>query len=102
MAAVVGSLSVGVVLAATSERARADYHSVNRVGDVVIEYSGKDDPNGPRPVPSQALATLRSLMPVEQVHRIGRPACGPVEEGDAAVDGGTDEVDAVPVLDRGP
>jgi len=76
MAAVVGSLSVGVVLAATGERARADYHSANRVGDVVIEYSGKGDPNGPRPVPSQALATLRSLMPVEQVHRIGLPACG--------------------------
>jgi putative ABC transport system permease protein len=76
MAAVVGSLAVGVVLAAASERARADYHSVNRVGDVVIEYSGKGDPNGPRAVPSQALAILRSLMPVERVHRIGLPACG--------------------------
>jgi putative ABC transport system permease protein len=76
MAAVVGSLAVGVVLAAASERARADYHSVNRVGDVVIDYSGKGDPNGPRVVPSQALAILRGLMPVERVHRIGLPACG--------------------------
>jgi putative ABC transport system permease protein len=76
MAAVVGSIAVGVVLAATTERTRADYHSVDRPGDVVIEYSGKGDPNGPRAVPSQAVAILRGIVPVERVHQIGLPACG--------------------------
>jgi putative ABC transport system permease protein len=76
MAAVVGSLAVGVVLAATTERATADYHSLTRLGDVVVEYSGKENPNGPQAVPSPAVAALRSLMPVERIHRIGLPACG--------------------------
>jgi putative ABC transport system permease protein len=80
MAAVVGSLAVGVMLAATTERAMAEYHSLNRLGDVVIEYSGKENPNGPQAVPSRAVTTLRGLMPVERIYRIGLPACGGATE----------------------
>jgi len=74
MAAVVGSLAVGVMLVASTERTRDDYRSVNRPGDVVVDATGKV--GGGRPVSAQAVALLRRTMPVEQVHRIGPPACG--------------------------
>jgi len=80
MAAVVGSLAVGVVVTASAQRARNDYQSVTRPGDVVVDASGKDGRG--RPVPAPAVALLRSTMPVEQVHRIGLPACG---DGECAV-----------------
>jgi putative ABC transport system permease protein len=74
MAAVVGSLAVGVMLVASTQRARDDYRSVTRPGDVVLEATRKS--GGGRPVPAQAVAQLRGAMPVEQVHRMGPPACG--------------------------
>jgi putative ABC transport system permease protein len=74
MAAVVGSLAVGVMLVASTQRARDDYRSVTRPGDVVLEATRKS--GGGRPVPAQAVAQLRRTMPVEQVHRMGLPACG--------------------------
>jgi putative ABC transport system permease protein len=77
MAAVVGSLAVGVMLVANTQRARDDYRSVTRPGDVVLEASSKG--GGGRPLPAQAVAGLRRIMPVEQVHRIGLPSCGPAE-----------------------
>jgi putative ABC transport system permease protein len=74
MAAVVGSLAVGVMLVASTQRTMDDYRSVTRPGDVVIDATGKNGRG--RPVPAQAVALLRRTMPVEQVHRIGPPACG--------------------------
>jgi putative ABC transport system permease protein len=74
MAAVVGSLAVGVMLVASTQRARDDYRSVTRPGDVVLEATRKS--GGGRPVPAQAVAQLRGAMPVERVHRMGLPACG--------------------------
>jgi putative ABC transport system permease protein len=71
MAAVVGSLAVGVMLVASTQRARDDYRSVTRPGDVVLDRTGKLGLG--RPVPAQAVASLRRTMPVEQVHRIGMP-----------------------------
>jgi len=73
MAAVVGSLAVGVVVTASTQRARDDYQSLTRPGDVVVDGSGKD---GRGRAPTQAVALLRRTMPVEQIHRIGVPACG--------------------------
>ena len=74
MAAVVGSLAVGVMLVASTQRARDDYRSVTRPGDVVLDATGKDGRG--RPVSAQGSALLRRTVPVEQVHRVGVPACG--------------------------
>jgi putative ABC transport system permease protein len=76
MAAVVGSLAVGVVLTSSADRARDEYRSLDRPGDVVLDRTGKLAEDGQQPVPAQAIATLRRMMPVERVHRIGLP-CGP-------------------------
>jgi putative ABC transport system permease protein len=74
MAAVVGSLAVGVVLSAGAERARDSYRSVNRPGDVLLDRTGKFGDQ--HPVQPQAVATLRGIMPVEQVYQVGLPSCG--------------------------
>jgi putative ABC transport system permease protein len=75
MAAVVGSLAVGVVVTASTQRDRDDYRSVTRPGDVAVDTSGKLGARA-RPVPAPAVALLRRTMPVQAVHRIGVPACG--------------------------
>jgi putative ABC transport system permease protein len=77
MAAVVGSLAVGVLLVANTQRARDDYRSVSRTGDVVLDATGKAGRG--RPVSAEAVASLRRTMPVEQVHRFGPPSCGAPE-----------------------
>jgi putative ABC transport system permease protein len=71
MAAVVGSLAVGVMLVASTQRARDDFRSVTRTGDVVLEATNKG--GGGRPLPAQAVASLRRTMPVERLHRMACP-----------------------------
>jgi putative ABC transport system permease protein len=78
MAAVVGSLAVGVVVTASAQRDRDDYRSLTRPGDVALDTTGKLGA-GAQPVPAQAVDLLRRTMPVQQVHRIGLPVCGPGE-----------------------
>jgi putative ABC transport system permease protein len=73
MAAVLSSLAVGVVVTASTQRNRDAYQSLTRPGDVVVDASGKD---GRGRAPTQAVALLRRTMPVQQLHRIGVPACG--------------------------
>jgi putative ABC transport system permease protein len=75
MAAVIGSIAVGVVLTASAERARNDYRSLTRPGDVVLDSTGKDGEG--RPLPPEAVAAMRRVMPVERVHQLGVPSCGP-------------------------
>jgi putative ABC transport system permease protein len=77
MAAVVGSLAVGVMLVANTQRARDDYRSVTRPGDVVLEATSKG--GGGRPLPAQAVASLHRTMPVKRLHRMGLPGCGTAE-----------------------
>jgi putative ABC transport system permease protein len=77
MAAVVGSLAVGVMLTADTQRNLNGYRSLTRPGDVILEATRKS--GGGRPVPAQAAALLRRTMPVERVHRMGLPGCGPAE-----------------------
>ena len=69
MAAVAGSLAVGVVLIGVSERARDSYRVLGRPGDVFVLSFGQT-------VPPEVVATLRSTMPVQQIHRINLPSCG--------------------------
>jgi putative ABC transport system permease protein len=75
MAAVIGSLTVGVVLSSEAQRTRDDYRSWSRPGGVVLDGTGKEGDE--RPVSPQAVAALRRTMPVRQVHLFGRPSCGP-------------------------
>ncbi|HYY79093.1 MAG TPA: FtsX-like permease family protein, partial [Actinomycetes bacterium] len=74
MAAVVGSLAVGVMLTASSQRAMDDYRSLTRPGQVVLDASGKLGRG--RPVPPRAVATLRRTLPVARVYQLGLPSCG--------------------------
>jgi putative ABC transport system permease protein len=75
MAAVIGSIAVGVVLTASAERARNDYRSLIRPGDVILDSTGKSGEG--RPLPPGAVAAMRRVMPVERVHQLGVPSCGP-------------------------
>ena len=69
MAAVAGSLAVGVVLVGVSERSRDSYRVLGRPGDVFVLSFG-------RTVPPEVVAALRSAMPIKQIHRISLPSCG--------------------------
>jgi putative ABC transport system permease protein len=74
MAAVVGSLAVGVMLTASAERARDDYRSLTRPGQVVLD--ARDKRGQGRPLPASAITTLRRTLPVARVYRLGVPSCG--------------------------
>jgi putative ABC transport system permease protein len=78
MAAVIGSLAVGVMLLADTQRNSNDYHSANRPGDVVIQRSPKLglSPAEEAKAAADAVAALRAIMPVQQVYEAGLPACG--------------------------
>jgi putative ABC transport system permease protein len=78
MAAVVGSLAVGVILSASSQRNAEDYRSLTRPGQVVLDHTGKLD-DRQEAVPPPAIAILRRLMPVEDVALLGQPTCGRVQ-----------------------
>ena len=69
MAAVAGSLAVGVVLLGVTERAGDDYRVLGRPGDVFVLSFG-------RMVPPDVVAALRRTIPVQQLHRISLPSCG--------------------------
>jgi putative ABC transport system permease protein len=71
MAAVAASLAVGVVLIGVTERARNSYRVLGRPGDVFLVSLGSG-----RPVPPEAVATVRSTMPVQQLHQVDLPSCG--------------------------
>jgi putative ABC transport system permease protein len=75
MAAVIGSLAVGVVLSSQAQQTKDDYRSWSRPGGVVLDSTGKE--GDPRPVSPQAVAALRRTMPVRQVHLFGQPSCSP-------------------------
>jgi putative ABC transport system permease protein len=75
MAAVIGSLAVGVVLSSEAQRTRDDHRSWSRPGGVVLDGTGKEGEQ--HAVSPQAVAALRRTMPVRQVHLFGRPSCGP-------------------------
>jgi putative ABC transport system permease protein len=75
MAAVIGSLAVGVVFAATVERDKLAYRSLDRPGDVTVFDVGKNGPGGQLTSP-QTVAALRSTLPMAEVYEIDIPMCG--------------------------
>jgi putative ABC transport system permease protein len=75
MAAVVGSIAVGVVFGATTERARADYRTLSEPGDVGLVAEGKAGA-GSSPARPEVLAALRNIMPAEEIHQVSAPSCG--------------------------
>jgi putative ABC transport system permease protein len=77
MAAVIGSLAVGVVLAAAGERDRLAYRSLDRPGDVSVFNVGKigRGPGGEAPTP-QAIAAVRGTLPIAELYEIDMPRCG--------------------------
>jgi putative ABC transport system permease protein len=80
MAAVVGSLAIGVVFAASSERDRDDYRSASRPGTVAVFNEGSGGrllPTGPQSFPPEVLEALRSNMPIAQLYEINQPSCDP-------------------------
>ncbi|OLB80497.1 MAG: hypothetical protein AUI14_06520 [Actinobacteria bacterium 13_2_20CM_2_71_6] len=81
MAAVVGSLAVGVVLHATDERTRNDYRTSGHLGDVGVFLGGKNGPDERQPGSTAAL--IRSTLPVERIYEVGFPTC---EAQDCGVD----------------
>lgn len=77
MAAVIGSLVVGVVLVADTQRNSNDYHSASRSGDVIIERSAKLglSPAEEAKATADALVALRAITPVDHVYQVGVPTC---------------------------
>jgi putative ABC transport system permease protein len=76
MAAVVGTLAVGVVFSASVEREQRDYRTLSQPGDVALsadlKLGGPDQPS----IPPQAVTALRDAMPVDQIHELSMPSCG--------------------------
>jgi len=80
MGVVVISMALGVVVFALNDRERtADRGALSRPGDIVLTPAVVEDnviaPEQPHPVPPAAVAELRRLMPVDEVHEIGRAMC---------------------------
>jgi putative ABC transport system permease protein len=75
MAAVIGSIAIGVIVSASSERDRLDYRSSGRPGDLAIYNggrSGRDLGNG---LPADTLATVRAIMPVVNTADVNMATC---------------------------
>ncbi|HET9139941.1 ABC transporter permease [Actinophytocola sp.] len=73
MAAVIGSIVISITLLAAQGQEAAE--NAGRPGDVVVGYAD-DLPGNNRPLPPDALDTLRRVMPVAAVAEINLPQCG--------------------------
>lgn len=78
MAAVVGTLAVGVIYGASVEREQRDYRTLSEPGDVTLipDFGGKFGAGGaPTSIPPQAVTALRDTMPVDQIHEVSTASC---------------------------
>ncbi len=76
LAAVVGTIAVGVVISADDERATHDYRTSGRPGDVGLHSGSKTGPGSGRSMAPETLATVRAILPVRQIADIDFPMCG--------------------------
>jgi len=78
MAAVVGSLAIGVIVAASDERDRHEHHTLSQPGDVSV-FSLGSGPKGrtvdQEALPAEVSEALRASLPVEQVYDVWLPGC---------------------------
>lgn len=78
MAAVVGTLAVGIIQIASTERSQRENPTLSQPGDVALMAdlgkvgAGFDQ----RSVPPQAVTALRNTMPVDQVHEVSLACSG--------------------------
>ena len=75
MAAVIGSLTVAVVLTATDTRARESYRPLGRQGTVFVYAPPGSGPSGDAPAPD-LVSALRGTMPVDEIDQISETSCG--------------------------
>jgi putative ABC transport system permease protein len=76
MAAVVGSLAVGVVFLAETRRDHDDFHDVGALGLVsVVEFGQGKAVNTSQPTPPRVTAVLRETMPVQQITQVSLLTC---------------------------
>ncbi|HEV8559850.1 MAG TPA: FtsX-like permease family protein [Actinophytocola sp.] len=73
MAAVVGTIAVGVV--SISITAREASESAGQPGDVIVLRINRDGSGGVRGVPADAIERLRTVLPVASAHEINMPNC---------------------------
>jgi putative ABC transport system permease protein len=73
MAAVVGTIAIGVVFISANAKDAAEI--AGQPGDVMVYQISKDSPGGERAVPADAIERLRAVMPVASTHDIKLPTC---------------------------
>jgi len=85
MGVVIASLALGIVVIAADGQSRERYRGgLSRPGDVYLAQEGPPDgvpsdrPTEPQGVPADAIATIRSFLPVSAVHRISEVNCSEV------------------------
>jgi putative ABC transport system permease protein len=80
MAAVVGSIAVAVIVVANDRRAHDNYQAAGPLGTVIVQPIGTGG-KGPHPVneslSADALAAVRTILPVERVTDVMTPGCQP-------------------------
>ncbi len=93
MAAVAGTLALGVIFAADSQRSHDAYRAAGRVGNVAVYQDMSDPKTSPQPAAdtpqAQAEAitgTLRRSVPVAEVYQLDRLNCGTSGDGECSVE----------------
>ncbi len=80
MAAVVGSIAVAVIVVASDQRAHDNYQAAGPLGTVILQPFGTGGKGlGPidEPVSADALAAVRTILPVERFTEVRAPNCQP-------------------------
>lgn len=78
MAAVVGTLAVGFIQTASTERSQREYPTLSQPGDVALiaDFGKPGAGTDQTPIPPQAVTALRNIMPVDQVHEVDMACSG--------------------------
>jgi putative ABC transport system permease protein len=76
MAAVVGTVMVGVVLAAANAQTRNGYRSLSAAGTIgIFNAAPKLDGGASVVMPPEVVTALRANLPIDQVYQVSVPAC---------------------------
>jgi putative ABC transport system permease protein len=76
MAAVAGSLAIGVVFVADRARSQEAYQPTGRIGSVAVPTMPYSETTVSRPPSADPIAAaVRGALPVDRIHEIGRATC---------------------------